>query len=190
MMRADFPARVLLRRIRQQYRIVVLRKRPGAVTEGTEKLRVAPRHAGPRTARSHDRRRDESGLDGIDRSARRFERLLAADLLQVLDLRRRVVDAGAGHVGRALGGPEIAPLALRLGPARLGEVVLHPPAVRLPSLGAEIGGDPLAGLRAELESLRSRLALELRPGRVSDGHRRPSLAGHDEHVAVLPDRGV
>src|SRR3954470_5604214 len=190
MPRADLPAKVPPPRLRQRYRIVVLRKRPGGVTEGTEKLWVAPRHAGPRTARSPDRRRDEIGLAGIDRSARRFERLLAADLLQVLDLRCRVVDAGAGHVGRPLRRQEVAHLALRLRPSRLGKVVLHPPAVRFPPLGAVIGAELLARPRAVLEGLCGRLALELQPDRVGDGHRRPSLAVHDEDVAVLPDRDV
>src|SRR4051812_49734954 len=51
-------------------------------------------------------------------------RLLAGELVQDLDRRRRVVDAGTDHVGRALGGQEVAHLALRLRLPRFGEVVL------------------------------------------------------------------
>src|SRR5690242_10829114 len=77
-----------------------------------------------------------------------------------------VVDAGAGHVGRPLRRQEVAHLALRLRPSRLGKVVLHPPAVRFPPLGAVIGAELLARPRAVLEGLCGRLALELQPDRV------------------------
>src|SRR5689334_23223192 len=81
-------------------------------------------------------------------------RLLAGELVQVLNLRRRVVDTCTDHVRRTLGRQEVAHLALRLRPSGPGEVVLDPTAVWLLALDAIIGGELVAWLRAVGQDLR------------------------------------